>query len=274
MFIELGKFATDISCYISYVYKIFIVYYIMNKSFELEPSLYDKLDLIKLGCDNPLTKHDIKKPFQNCNFFYTIVGAPGSGKTTFTYSMLTTKSKKDRIYYRVFKDILYCCPPNSRSSVKDNPLADLETVYDELGENIRDKIIDNKALYDEKSDKNFQQLLIIDDCSSDLKKLQNINLLSELSKNRRHLNLSIILLVQYLRDIPRSIRSQPSAVIIFKPANGLDYDIIRKEYINMKNEVFMELMKFVYQDKHDQLFIDRNNDDLYKNLQKININKS
>jgi hypothetical protein len=58
--------------------------------------------------------------------------------------------------------------------------------------------------------------------------LQNNNLLSELSKYRRHLNLSSILLVQYLRDI----RSQPSAVIIFKPANGLDYDIIRKEFIN------------------------------------------
>jgi hypothetical protein len=246
----------------------------MNKSFELEPSLYEKLNVVKLGCDQPLTtKHEIRKPFQNCNFFYAIIGAPGSGKTTFMFSLLTTKSKKDRVYYKVFKDIIYVCPKNSRSSVKDNPLEDLETVYDELSNDITDKIIDNKKLYDEKKDKNYQQLLIIDDCSSDLKQLQNINLLSQLSKNRRHLNLSIVLLVQYLRDIPRSIRSQPSAVIIFKPANGLDFDIIRKEFINMPNTEFMELMDFVFKEKHDQLFIDRNNNDLFKNLQRIIINK-
>lgn len=245
----------------------------MNKSFELQESLYDKLNNVILGCDRPLTKRTIKAPFQNCNFFYTIVGAPGSGKTTFMFSTLTTKSKADRIYYKVFKDILYVCPKNSRSSVKDNPLEDLETVFDELGDEVKDVIIDNKKKYDEDNDKNYQQLLIIDDCSSDLKKLRNIELLSELSKNRRHLNLSIILLVQYLRDIPRSIRSQPSAVIIFKPANGLDFDIIRKEYINMKSDIFMQLMDFVFKDKHDQLFIDRNNNDLFKNLQKIIINK-
>jgi GTPase SAR1 family protein len=246
----------------------------MNKSFELEPSLYEKLDQVKLGCDQPLTtKHEIRAPFQNCNFFYTIVGAPGSGKTTFMFSLLTTKSKKDRVYYRVFKDILYCCPKNSRSSVKNNPLEDLESVYDELGENIKNQIIDNKKAYDDKPEKNYQQLLIIDDCSTDLKKLQNIELLSELSKNRRHLNLSIVLLVQYLRDIPRSIRSQPSGVIIFKPANGLDYDIMRKEYINMPSVQFMELMGFIFNEKHDQLFIDRNNNDMFKNLQRIIINK-
>jgi hypothetical protein len=245
----------------------------MNKLFELENSLYTKLSSVKLGCDRPLTQRDIKAPFQNCNFFYTIVGAPGSGKTSFMFSTLTTKSKADRIYYKVFKDILYVCPKNSRMSVKDNPLDDLETVFDELSEDIKDKIIDNKKQYDENNDKNYQQLLIIDDCSSDLKKLKNIELLSELSKNRRHLNLSIVLLVQYLRDIPRSIRSQPSAVIIFKPANGLDYDIIRKEYINMKNDLFMSLMDFIFKEKHDNLFIDRNNNNLYKNLQKVIINK-
>jgi hypothetical protein len=47
---------------------------------------------------------------------------------------------KSRIYYRVFKDILYLCPPNSRSSVNNNPLVDLDTVYDELGENIEIKV--------------------------------------------------------------------------------------------------------------------------------------
>jgi hypothetical protein len=247
----------------------------ISKKFELDDSLYTKLNQVKMTCDKPLTtKHEIKAPFQNFNFCMYIIGAPRSGKSTFLFSLLTTKSKKDRIYYKVFKDIIYVAPKNSRESIHNNPLSDLETVFDEINDNVKDKIIDNKKQYDEDKDKNYQQLLIIDDCSTDLKKLQNINLLSELSKNRRHVNLSIIILVQYLRDIPRGLRSLPTSVVLFKPANNLDYDIIRKEYINMPNVEFMELMDYVFKDRHDQIYIDRTNNNIFKNLQKITINKT
>lgn len=245
----------------------------MNKKFELEPSKYKKLNCVKLGCDRPLTDNIIKEPFPNQSFFMTVVGKPGSGKSSYMFSLLTTKSKEDRIYYKVFKNIIYVCPKNSRGSVKNNPLEDLETVFDELGENVKDVIIDNKIKYDETPEKNYNQLIIIDDCSSDLKKLQNINMISELSKNRRHLSLSIILLVQYVRDIPRSIRSQNTHIILFKPGNGLDYDIIRKEFINMKQDIFNELMNFVFEDKHDNLIVNLETNTFYKNLQKININE-
>ncbi len=245
----------------------------MNKTFELEPSLYDKLTNVKLGCDRPLTHREIKPPFQNCNFFYSIIGSPGSGKTSFLFSLLTTKSKTNRIYYKVFKDIIYVCPKNSRDSVLNNPLEDLETVFEQLDESVKDAIIDNKKKYEDEYDENYQQLLIIDDCSSDLKKIQNINLLSELSKNRRHMNLSIILLVQYLRDIPRSIRSQNTLVVVFKPANNLDFETLRKEFINLPTEIFNNLMRFIFVNRHDNLIVDKTNETYYKNLQKIIINE-
>ena len=131
----------------------------MNKSFELEPALYNKLNVVRVTCDQPLTtKHEVKAPFQNCNFFYTIVGAPGSGKTTFMFSLLTTKAKGDKVYYRVFKDILYVCPKNSRNNIKDNPLEDLDTVYEELGEDVKDKILDNKKLYDNNREKKLSTI--------------------------------------------------------------------------------------------------------------------
>ena len=245
----------------------------MNHKFELEPSNYTKLNCVKLSCDVALTKREIKEPFLNKSFFYLICGSPGSGKSTLMFSLLTTKGK-DKIYYKVFKNILYVCPKNSRASVKDNPLEELEpdSQFDNLSMEVQNKIIDNKKMYDEHKDKNYNQLLIIDDCSAFLKDINNVKMLNELSMNRRHLNLSIICLVQYLRLVPFSVRCQISCAIIFKPANNEDLDIIRKEFINMNKKDFMLLSDYVFKEKHDNLFINKENNSLYKNLQKIIIN--
>jgi len=245
----------------------------MNRKFELEPSNYDKLNCVKLKCDMPLTTREIKEPFLNKSFFYLICGQPGSGKSTFMFSLLTTKGK-DKVYHRVFKDIIYVCPKNSRASVKDNPLDDLEpdSQFDSLSNDVQDKIYDNKEKYDETPEKHYNQLLIIDDCSAYLKDNDNIQMLNELSTNRRHLNLSIICLVQYLRLVPFSVRCQVSCLIVFKPANNEDLEIIRKEYINMNKKDFLLLSNYVYKEKHDNLFVNRENNNLYKNLQKIIIN--
>ena len=245
----------------------------MNHKFELEPSNYNNLNCVKLSCDVPLTKRIIKEPFLNKSFFYLICGSPGSGKSTLMFSLLTTKGK-DKIYYKVFKNILYVCPKNSRASVKDNPMDELDadSQFDNLSMGVQDKIIDNKKMYDENKEKHYNQLLIIDDCSAFLKDNDNIKMLNELSMNRRHLNLSIICLVQYLRLVPFSVRCQISCAIIFKPANNEDLDIIRKEFINMNKKDFSLLADYVFKEKHDNMFINKENNSLYKNLQKIIIN--
>ena len=231
------------------------------------------MNCVKLSCDVPLTKRIIKEPFLNKSFFYLICGSPGSGKSTLMFSLLTTKGK-DKIYYKVFKNILYVCPKNSRASVKDNPMDELDadSQFDNLSMGVQDKIIDNKKMYDENKEKHYNQLLIIDDCSAFLKDNDNIKMLNELSMNRRHLNLSIICLVQYLRLVPFSVRCQISCAIIFKPANNEDLDIIRKEFINMNKKDFSLLADYVFKEKHDHMFINKENNSLYKNLQKIIIN--
>jgi len=235
----------------------------------LEDSNYSNLNSIQMLCDKPLTtKREIKEPFANCSFFMSIIGPPGSGKSSLMLQMIS--SKKDKIYYRVFKDIMYVCPSSSRSSVKDNPLDDVVT-FDNLNYDVLEEVQQNKERYD-KQDKNYNQLLIIDDCGSFLKDSSSIDMLNELSMNRRHISLSIIILVQYMVSIPRSVRSQLSSVIMFKPANNEDLETIRKEFVSMKKKDFENLSRFVFRFKHDNLFIDRGNNELYKNLQKINFN--
>ena len=65
-----------------------------------------------------------------------------------------------------------------------------------------EKALKIKEEYDDKLDKHYNQLLIIDDCTHSLKDNDIANMLEELSNNRRHLSLSIIILTQYLVSIP------------------------------------------------------------------------
>ena len=52
-------------------------------------------------------------------------------------------------------------------------------------------------------------------------------------------------------------------------ANELDNNIVRDEYINQPKETFNALMRFVFENQHDFLFIDKNNESYFKNLNKI-----
>ena len=54
--------------------------------------------------------------------------------------------------------------------------------------------------------------------------------LIELATNRRHLKLSIVLLVQFLIAIPRPVRFQETIIVFFKPSNQLDTNILKDEY--------------------------------------------
>ena len=81
--------------------------------------------------------------------------------------------------------------------------------------------------------------------------------------------MSIILLVQFIRAVPRPVRFQITQIVFFKPANQLDSKIIQEEYINLPHEQYNDLTRFVWVNSHDFLFIDKQNETYFKNLQKI-----
>jgi len=265
-------------------------------SFSLGKANYN-FKPVDFNCDEPLAKH-IKEPFPNKSFFWIICGKPGSGKTSLLINSLVGKGK-DRVYNKVFDKILYVCPSNSRKSVKNNPFDDLpdDQKFETFDESVTKKITEIRGLDETKTEdkidinqtqrltdmiinekpkkkrkgKVLKQLLILDDVTAYLK--DDPKLLIELATNRRHLYLSIVLLVQFLRSIPRSVRFQVTDITLFKPSNELDTKVIEEEYINLKKEDFKELKRFVWEGKHDMLMINKDNDTYYKNLQKITFNK-
>lgn len=241
----------------------------MTDKFKLLPSNYDNIKKTKMICDGPLsTKRNIKPPFINeCGFFMIITGKPKSGKTTFVFDMLTNKD----IYKKVFKNIIFVAPENSRNSIENNPLADLddEFLFNELNDDVKEQVLKNKEEYKKTPKKKYQQLLLIDDCTSHLKDMNNILMLNDLVFNRRHNSLCIILLTQYITSIPASVRSQYNGIVLFKPSKK-DYERINKEFLFMKKNEFIDFVDFVFKDRHDNLFINSDlENDYYKNLQKI-----
>ena len=243
----------------------------INKIFKLEDSNYDfnKVDFL---VDGLLGEH-IKQPFPNQSFFWLIVGKAGSGKTSLMINALESNGL-NRVYRKVFDKITLVMPLNSRSSLKNNPMDDLPDyqLFETMSEEVINKVKSIRTEFDEEDKKKKRprhQLLILDDVTAYLKEKENIKSLIELATNRRHLKLSIILLVQFIRAVPRPVRFQVTTVTFFKPSNNLDLSVIQEEFVNLENDKFQDLTRFVFQDTHDFLMIDKNNESYYKNLQKI-----
>lgn len=239
-------------------------------SFELENSNYD-LKPVKFTVDG-LISEVIKPPFPNQSYFWIIAGKAGSGKTSLLVNAMTNKL----IYKKAFDKVILVQPKNSRSSIKNSPFDDLpeDQTFGKLNYDVLDKVQSIRKSFDELDKykkKNRNQLLILDDVTSSLK--DNEDILVELTTNRRHLKLSIILLVQFVRSISRSVRLQITHLTLFKPANQLETGIIEEEFINMPHNEFKKLCRFIWNTPYDFMMIDKQNEKYYKNLNLIkNVN--
>ena len=241
--------------------------------FTLEDPNYE-LSPVKFNVDGSLGSH-ILPPFPSQSFFMVICGRAGSGKTSLLINMLESKGD-NRIYNRVFDKIVLVMPTNSRKSLKDNPLDDLpaDQTFEEFSPDVIKKIKeirDDFDVLDKKKKRPRNQLLILDDITATLKNNDIMKSLIELATNRRHLKLSIVLLVQFLRAIPRPVRFQCTSIVFFKPSNILDTQILKEKYVNLPTDQFNDLIRFIFVDSHDFMFIDKNSEQYYKNLQKINL---
>lgn len=233
--------------------------------FEEEEAHY-KIKPPKMSCDFPLSKTPIQDPFPNKSFSMLISGKPGSGKTSFLMSILNQKGS-NKIYRKVFKHILVVSP--SLSSLPDNLLQGIpqEQLFENFDDTITDMINANNESYLEKPEKNYSQLLILDDVASFLKQKANVVFLNKMFFNRRHKRLSIILTTQYIYQVPKSVRANVSDVILFQPTTS-ELETIRKEFIPMKKDKFIDFIKFVFRDPHDTLFINEKRE-LFRNLGKV-----
>jgi len=237
---------------------------IKNKKMELQ--------IPEFSCDtNPLGTHLNNYPMLNHLNSYSFdvyIGKPGSGKTSLLISMLKGKGK-NKIYRKVFNNVLVVMPSSSIQSMKNNIFKDHDEskMYDELNlENMND-IYEKLKLF---SEDNENTLLIMDDVGATLKDNNIQKTLKTIIYNRRHLKCKIIMLVQSYISLNREIRKLINNCIMFKPSK-VEMENFIHELFETKKEYVLDLLH-LYKNKGDYLLLNIENQRIYHKFDEIIFN--
>lgn len=233
---------------------------IENKSLVVKPPVF--------VCDRPISD-DIQDPLPKLAHFASLMGSAGSGKTSLMINMLTSKG----MYKNAFDHVHLCCPKNSIGSLKDDIWEGhpSDKIHDSLDYITLDTIA--KKCEDRAKTKPHGEttLLIIDDMTAFLKKHEIEDKMREMIYNRRHLRLSIWMLVQSYISIPLAVRKTLSHFFMFRPRNKKEAESIWEELMFMPRKLGDELMKYVYRDPYDFMLGDCNTGEVYRNFNKIDM---
>ena len=111
-------------------------------------------------------------------------------------------------------------------------------------------------------------MIIFDDMTAYLKDNEIQKKLKNFVFNRRHKHLSIIFLVQSWISVPKDIRKLFSNIFIFKVSKN-EMEQIFDEVVEQKKDYILPLMKLVYDEAHQYLFINTDSQRLFKGFDEI-----
>ena len=221
----------------------------------------------KFNCDSELG--DIPAPLPSTNFALGIFGSAGSGKTSLLMSLLTAR-KPNRVYRGVFEDVHFIMPPHSRASLASSLFNDHpeEKVHDDLNEEVLEEILEKAK---DTASEGGNSLIIIDDCTADLKNKDVEKLLRKIIFNRRHYHISLIILAQSYNQMPLALRKTLSHFICFKPPNKKEMESVFSELIFQPKSIAEDIMKYTFKEKRDFLFGCATTGKLYRNFHLLEI---
>lgn len=251
-------------------------------SIELQDTGF-KPKATKMHCDKPLYPGGLAEPLPQCHgFLYQILGSSGSGKSSYMHSLFDPvhiRGKKAD-FVGIFDQIFYV-GPSSKSVVnnqfddiaQDHKFPDLESFlvnYDDVrADDIEEQRKEEKALHDKAVEKALAQgkkspkrpppgdvftLVIMDDVGAELKDGRLEKSFNQLIHNRRHKNISIIVLNQDYVQVPKQIRKSLNYMAAFAPkVDELD-ELFKK--LGVPRKLYNEFLDLAYQERYDFVYAD------------------
>lgn len=196
---------------------------------------------------------------------YLLVGSGGSGKS----SLLLGQFKKGGAYHKKFHNLYYFVPSASFASVQKHPFEKHERVYHEMTADGLDEL-HNELL--ERKDKNIEDeepaeynMVVFDDFANDLKDKSIVRALNKMLIKARHLNTSFVFTLQSYLYMPKILRKQITYATIFKPRNSEEWETIRREILQMKEDDAKKLFDYVFNEPYQHLDVDAFENKFYKN---------
>ena len=216
---------------------------------------------IAMHCDKAICDskgRTVAAPLMSTSHFFIISGASGSGKSNLIVNLLksnkTTKDKKHKKSYRNMFDTVILVSPSAHT-IKDSPLENIsdDQKFNSISEDMFDLV---DSVTEDGVESGTHTLLILDDVSSQLRLKENEKQLTQLVKNRRHLNLSIWVIGHRVIDLSPALRSNANLIFLFKPKTNKEIESIQNEYMLMPKKEADELMRASYKNRYDFMLID------------------
>tara|TARA_R100001086_G_scaffold249653_1_gene190201 strand:- start:3592 stop:4380 length:789 start_codon:yes stop_codon:yes gene_type:complete len=246
-------------------------------STSIEEKEYDKkINISKYNFTCDAIDDTIPKPLpQKGGFGMLIIGKPGMGKTTLILSLIC---KQGKAFNRKF-DKVYIFSP-SLMSLDDDPF---ELVPEE--QKFETASFENlNQVLEEIKDTGDKVLLVLDDvicetrgkgCAAEERLLQKIFF------NRRHLtngennkggSCSIIATSQAYNKIDPKLRKTASQIVFYENKNKKELDSLYDEAILIPKKEFYDVMRYIYDKKHNFMYIDttlKDNESIHKNFNQL-----
>jgi hypothetical protein len=201
----------------------------------------------------------------------TMIGAPGTGKSSLLLSMFRNKA----FYKKKYNHLYLITPESSFLSVENHPFKKHTKVYHDLDEDILEDIHEEcLALKHECMEEGYEiehSCVIIDDFASDLKDKVLIRALKRMLTKSRHIACSFIFTLQAYNLFPLVLRKMITNVILFKPKNKIELESVRRELIGLKEAQTQFLMDYIFDKPYNHLSIDTASGDMRKNFKLLKI---
>jgi hypothetical protein len=196
---------------------------------------------------------------------YLLVGSGGSGKS----SLLLGQFKKGGAYHKKFHNLYYFVPSASFASVQKHPFEKHERVYHEMTADglaeLHDELLERKDKNIEEEEPAEYNMVVFDDFANDLKDKSIVRALNKMLIKARHLNTSFVFTLQSYLYMPKILRKQITYATIFKPRNSEEWETIRREILQMKEDDAKKLFDYVFNEPYQHLDVDAFENKFYKN---------